>query len=85
MDKKPEFSKALIIVVTAVVLLITLSGIALAYIAVFNDYNGALPYLTALVAPAWTAYGVNIQQYYSKAKAENVIKIGQSNPHQDSD
>ncbi len=73
--KKREFSKIIIVMETLVILFVTAGGFYIAYIAVKAMYMGALPWITALIAPAWGAYGVSVQQYYGKARAENIIKI----------
>lgn len=45
--------------------------LVLAYICVLNQYFGELPWLTAMIAFPWTAYGVSQHAYYKKAQAEN--------------
>ena len=71
MKKKTEFSKALLIQETILVWIITLAFIVLAYICITNDYIGELPWLTAIVAFPWGAYGVSQACYYKKSQAEN--------------
>lgn len=71
MKKKTEFSKALLIQETILVWIITLAFIVLAYICITNDYIGELPWLTAIVAFPWAAYGVSQACYYRKSQAEN--------------
>lgn len=71
MKKKTEFSKALLIQETILVWIITLAFIVLAYICITNGYIGELPWLTAIVAFPWGAYGVSQAFYYKKAQAEN--------------
>ena len=56
----------------------TLAFIILAFICIDKQYFGELPWLTAMVAFPWTAYGVSQGFYYNKAKAENKIKIEKS-------
>lgn len=66
-----EFSKWLLIQESALIWLITLSFVVLAFICVIFQYFGELPWLTAMVGLPWTAYGVSQAFYYKKAQAEN--------------
>lgn len=76
--KKKEFSKRLIFWEGLLVTAISATGLYLAYLAVKNEYAGALPWVTAMVTSAWGAYGVSQAFYYNKAKAENVLKINRA-------
>lgn len=69
--KKLEFSKSLLIQESILIWIITLSFIVLAFICVYNQYFGELPWLTAMVGLPWSAYAVSQHAYYNKAKAEN--------------
>ncbi len=69
--KKVEFSKILIIQESALIWVITLAYLLLAFICVFKDYTGSLPWLSVIPGVAWTAYGASQAFYYNKAKAEN--------------
>lgn len=69
--KKLEFSKALLVQESILIWIMTLSFIGLAFICVFQGYLGTLPWLTAMSAFPWTAYGVSQAFYYNKSKAEN--------------
>ena len=73
--EKKEFSKKLIAQESALIWIMTLAFIVLAYICIKNQYFGELPWLTAMVAFPWTAYGVSQAFYYNKAKMENKIKL----------
>lgn len=73
--KKKEFSKILVAQESALMWITTISIIILAYICIDKQYFGELPWLTAMVAFPWTAYGVSQGFYYNKAKAENKIKL----------
>lgn len=68
---KKEFSKVLLIQESILVWIHTLSMIVLAYICIVNSYYSELPWLTAMVALPWGAYGVSQHAYYKKAEAEN--------------
>lgn len=69
--KKIEFSKTLLIQESILIWIHTVAMIALAYICVFLGSYAELPWLTAMVALPWTAYGVSQHAYYKKAQAEN--------------
>lgn len=69
--KKTEFSKALLIQESILVWIITIAFLFLAYFCIMNDYIGELPWLTAIVAFPWSAYGVSAACYYNKSKKEN--------------
>ena len=70
--KKTEFSKALLIQESILVWIITIAFLVLAYFCIMNDYIGELPWLTAIVAFPWTAYGVSAACYYKKSEKENI-------------
>ena len=73
MKNKREFSKSLLIQESALVWVITIAFIILAYICISKDYLGELPWLTAMVSFPWTAYGVSQAFYYRKSQAENTV------------
>lgn len=82
MKKKFEFSK-LIIVVTILlvypsVMLLSWKVIELAEMAINLKFSGALPYLTAIITPAWAAFATILGFYFNKAKNENTQKIKNS-------
>ena len=68
---KREFSKTLLIQESILIWIHTIAMLVLAYICVFRGYYSELPWLTAMVALPWTAYGVSQHAYYKKAQAEN--------------
>ena len=70
-EKKMEFSKTLLIQESILIWVHTIAMLVLAYICVFRGYYSELPWLTAMVALPWTAYGVSQHAYYRKAQAEN--------------
>lgn len=69
--KKKEFSKTLLIQESLLIWIQTLAMLALAFICVFRGSYSELPWLAAMVAFPWTAYGVSQAFYYNKAKNEN--------------
>ena len=71
MKKKLEFSKKLLLQESILIWIITIAFIVLAFICVFNQYFGELPWLAAMCGFPWTAYGVSQAFYYRKAEREN--------------
>ena len=71
MRNNKEFSKWLLIQESALIWIISIAFIALAYICIANQYFGELPWLTTMVAFPWGAYGVSQAFYYKKAEKEN--------------
>ena len=69
--KKIEFSKILLIQESILIWIETIAILVLAFIAVINDRYSELPWITAMVALPWTAYGVSQAFYYKKSMAEN--------------
>lgn len=80
--KKQEFSKRLLIQESALIWIVTLALVTLSFICVLMGAYAELPWLTAMVALPWGAYGVSQAYYYKKAEKENVLKISQ-NPNKD--
>lgn len=66
-----EFSKKLLIQESMLIWIVTLAFIALAFMCIINQYFGELPWLAAMAACPWTAYGVGQGFYYRKAEKEN--------------
>ena len=80
--KRIETSKliayAMILVVFPSVLWLSWRVVGLAELAITMKFTGALPYLTAIITPAWAAFATILAFYFNKAKAENQEKIKQS-------
>ena len=76
--KKKEFSKKLLVQESALIWIITLALVTLSFICVLTGAYAELPWLTAMVALPWSAYGVSQAYYYKKAEKENVLKISQN-------
>lgn len=80
--KKIETSKliayAMILVVFPSVLWLSWRVVGLAELAITLKFTGALPYLTAIITPAWAAFATILAFYFNKAKTENQEKIKQS-------
>jgi hypothetical protein len=50
---------------------LTIGLLGLAYICIIRGYVGTLPWLAAMAAFPWTAYGASQAFYYKKAEKEN--------------
>lgn len=76
--KKIEFSKIIIILTILIVypsvMALSWKVVQLAEMAINMKFTGALPYLTAIITPAWAAFATILGFYFNKAKAENVQK-----------
>lgn len=66
-----EFSKLLLIQESILIWVITISFIVLAFVCIANGFFGELPWLAAMAAFPWTAYGVSQAFYYKKSEKEN--------------
>lgn len=66
-----EFSKILLKQESALIWILSISFILLAFYCIFQGFTGSLPWLSAMVGFPWTAYGVSQAMYYNKSKAEN--------------
>ena len=77
--KKPETSKiiayVMMLVIFPAVFVLSWKVIELAELAITMRFTGALPYLTAIITPAWAAVTTILCFYFNKAKAENKEKI----------
>lgn len=76
--KKIEFSKIIIVLTILIVypsvMALSWKVVQLAEMAINLKFTGALPYLTAIITPAWAAFATILGFYFNKAKAENVQK-----------
>ena len=68
---KTEFSKTLLKQESALIWIMSLSFIALAFYCIHEGFMGSLPWLAAMVGFPWTAYGVSQTMYYRKSMKEN--------------
>lgn len=69
--KNKEFSKFLLKQESALIWIMSLSFIVLAFYCIHEGFTGSLPWLAAMVGFPWTAYGVSQAMYYRKSMAEN--------------
>lgn len=68
---KKEYSKKLLDQESALIWIMSLSFIALAFYCIYEGFTGSLPWLAAMVGFPWTAYGVSQAMYYRKSMKEN--------------
>jgi len=68
---KLEFSKKLIMDIRALLWIVTLAGIALAFYCIHLGYLGTLPWISALVGLPWSAHGVVCSFYLNMAKSDH--------------
>lgn len=73
--KRGRYGKLMLIVELFLVFLISISGLYLAYLAILHSYVGALPWITAMIAPAWMAYGASKTSYNNKTMKESLPYI----------
>lgn len=66
-----DFSKQLIRDTRPLLWLVTLSGLALSFLALWRGYTGALPWLTALIGLPWSAHGAICAAYLGMAKSDH--------------
>lgn len=71
--KKRSCSHVLLFQESALLWVITIGFIGLAYLAIINGYTGTLPWLAAFPTVAWGAYAVSQAAYYKKSTAENTV------------
>lgn len=69
--QKQEFSKALLIWETFLIVFITIAFLALVYFCIRFDYSGDLTWLSIIYGCPWAAYAVSQACYYKKAEKEN--------------
>lgn len=69
--KSSEFSKTLLKQESALIWIMSLSFIILAFYCIYEGFTGSLPWLAAMVGFPWTAYGVSQAMYYRKSMKEN--------------
>ena len=69
--KKIAVSKTIAISILAADILLSATTLGLCYLSVIRNYNGSLPYLTALIGLYQGATGYVLGKYMDKSKAEN--------------
>ena len=68
---KREYSKSLLIQESALIWVVTIGMMFIALVCIIRGFTGTLPWLAAMVAFPWTAYGVSQAFYYKKSTREN--------------
>ena len=69
--KNPEHSKQLTRDIRALLWMVTVGGLLLAFYCVRSGFAGALPWITALVGLPWSAHGVVCAFYLNMAKSDH--------------
>ena len=69
--KKFAISKMIAISILAADIFLSAATLGLCYLSVIRNYNGSLPYLTALIGLYQGATGYVLGKYMDKSKAEN--------------
>lgn len=69
--KDREYSKSLLIQESALIWVVTIGMMFIALVCIIRGFTGTLPWLAAMVAFPWTAYGVSQAFYYKKSTKEN--------------
>ena len=71
--KKIEFSKQLIKDIRWLLWIVTLAGVILAFICVYNGYTGSLPWISSMVGLPWAAHGTVCSFYLNMAKSDHRV------------
>lgn len=69
--KKFAISKMIAISILAADIFLSAATLGLCYLSVIRNYNGSLPYLTALIGLYQGSTGYVLGKYMDKSKAEN--------------
>lgn len=69
--ERREYSKSLLIQESALIWVVTIGMMFIALVCIIRGFTGSLPWLAAMVAFPWTAYGVSQAFYYKKSTKEN--------------
>lgn len=69
--QEQEFSKRLIADIRGLLWTVTIGGLALAAFCIFKSFDGALPWLSAMVGLPWAAHGVICSFYLNMAKSDH--------------
>lgn len=69
--KKNSFSKKLLVQESMLIWIQTLTLLVLSFVCVLRSAHEELPWLAAMVAFPWSAYGVSQAFYYKKSEKEN--------------
>lgn len=70
-QKRMEFSKRLVADIRALLWVVTVGGLLLAFYCIRVGYTGSLPWISAMVGLPWTAHGVVCSFYLNLAKSDH--------------
>lgn len=70
-SKRPEYSKRLVSDIRALLWVVTVGGLLLAFYCIRTGYTGSLPWISAMVGLPWTAHGVVCSFYLSLCKSDH--------------
>lgn len=68
---KLDYSKKLISDIRFLLWFVTISGVFLAAYCIYKDFDGSLPWISAMVGLPWTAHGVICSFYMNMAKSDH--------------
>ncbi len=71
LKRQPEYSKRLVSDIRALLWVVTVGGLLLAFYCVHCRFTGALPWVSAMVGLPWTAHGVVCSCYLGMAKSDH--------------
>ena len=71
LQPKLEFSKQLVRDIRALLWIVTVGGLMLAFYCVYRQYAGSLPWIASMVGLPWTAHGVVCSFYLNMAKSDH--------------
>ena len=69
--KKREYSKRLVADIRALLWVVTVGGLLLAFYCIRTGYTGSLPWISAMVGLPWTAHGVVCSFYLNMSKSDH--------------
>lgn len=69
--KRPEYSKRLVSDIRALLWVVTVGGLLLAFYCIRTGYTGSLPWISAMVGLPWSAHGVVCSFYLSLCKSDH--------------
>lgn len=69
--KRPEYSKRLVSDIRALLWVVTVGGLLLAFYCIRTGYTGSLPWISAMVGLPWTAHGVVCSFYLNMCKSDH--------------
>jgi hypothetical protein len=70
-DKELDYSKKIIRDIRALLWIVTIAGIVLAFCCVYRGFLGTLGWITTLVGLPWSAYSTVCSFYLNMAKSDH--------------